>query len=362
MRFSGTLKTILNFYLSTIGIRRFPYSIFWLITWQCNSRCLHCEWGKAVDELLRLPECSQDLALARVKEILTEARSSGARHIAFAGGEPFLRKDFLEILKHCKKEGYAVTVSTNGFLLANFEFAQQVIATGVDRIDLSLDAAGTLHDKLRDREGAFRMIEAAIDNLKKLKRQRNFYLGFNTVVSAFNMQSLLELFEYAQLKGIDGVGLQPFHYIQARAKGLIPCFVIAKEQLPILKETLNTIIRRYSFLLSNSTFFIRNIATFYENNKMPGYACYAGLQEIHLYPDGAVSPCCFIQSKESVRDKSLKQILGSREFRQLVKKARHKECSGCWSPPVHEYNLLLKPQEFLSGLKLIRTFLKWSRG
>ncbi|HTZ11832.1 MAG TPA: radical SAM protein, partial [Candidatus Margulisiibacteriota bacterium] len=177
MRLLGAFKTVFNLYLSRAGLRRAPYSIFWLISWECNSRCLHCEWGKSSAELALLSAGSQELPLGRVKEILTEASSSGAKHIAFAGGEPFLRKDFLEILAHCKKEGYAVTVSTNAYLLSNFEFARQVILTGIDRLDISLDAADKLHDKLRGVDGAFKMVDAAIDNLKKLKGGRKFYLG-----------------------------------------------------------------------------------------------------------------------------------------------------------------------------------------
>jgi MoaA/NifB/PqqE/SkfB family radical SAM enzyme len=175
------------------------------------------------------------------------------------------------------------------------------------------------------------------------------------------MDKLVDLFEYAAKKGIDGIGLQPFHPIQARAKELVEEFLIPEEKITVLKDLLNTIILRYPAILSNSTFFIRNIPEFYRDHKMPAEACYAGLQEVHIYPDGSVSPCCFIPSVLSLRENSLKKVLASKEFNALLKKARKKECPGCWSPPVHEYNLLFKPVELLSGLKLLTRFIKWSK-
>lgn len=355
------LGTVKDLYLSRFGIRKLPRSIFWLVTWKCNSRCLHCEWGKTGDELNKSQDKSRVVSLKRTKEVITEAGSWGARHIAFAGGEPFLRDDFLKILKHCKKEGYSVTVSTNGFLLSDPLFAEQVVETGVDRLDISLDAADALHDKLRDVKNAFAMVDKAIDNLNLLKKKRRFYLGINAIVSAQNMRKLDNLFEYGRKKGVDGIGLQPFHPIQARAKGLIPQFMINKEQVIELKKILKAVMAKYGQLLSNSPFFVKKIAEYYQDNKMPKEACYAGVQEIHIYPDGTVSACCFLRGTQSVADMDLKTILSSESFKGILNKAKNKECPGCWSPPVHEYNLLFKPLEFASGLKLIKTFLKWTK-
>lgn len=355
------LGTVKDLYLYRLGIRRLPRSIFWLITWKCNSRCLHCEWGKSGDELNKTGGDSRVVSLKKVKEVLTEARSWGAGHIAFAGGEPFLREDFLKVLAHCKTEGYSVTVSTNGFLLSDPGFAEKVVETGVDRIDISLDAADALHDKLRGVRGAFAMVDKAIDNLNLLKNKRRFYLGINAIVSAQNMRKLDSLFEYAKKKRVDGIGLQPFHPVQARAKGLISQFMIDKKQTAELKKILKGLMAKHGALLSNSPFFVKKIPEYYRNNKMPKEACYGGSQEIHIYPDGTVSACCFLPGAQSVADMKLKEILRGSAFKEIVNKAKNKECPGCWSPPVHEYNLLFRPLEFASGLKLVRTFLKWTK-
>jgi len=55
------LGTVKDLYLSRFGIRKLPRSIFWLITWKCNSRCLHCEWGKSGDELNRAEKLSREI-------------------------------------------------------------------------------------------------------------------------------------------------------------------------------------------------------------------------------------------------------------------------------------------------------------
>ena len=233
-RLGQILRTVTQFYLGCLGVRRFPSSLFWMITWECNSRCLHCEWGK--------PSDGEQLPLSRIKATVSEAKAHGASHIAFAGGEAFLRRDFLEIIRHCKDEGFAVTVSSNGFLMKDAGFARRVVETGIDRLDISLDAADRVHDELRGVRGAFGMVDAALDNLSALKRERDFFISLNVVVSGFNLHKLSDIFAYARRKGVDGVGLQPFHPVQARDKSLIPKFMLGGGQIAGLRKTLKKII------------------------------------------------------------------------------------------------------------------------
>ena len=354
-------RSVSAMYLSRLGIRWLPYSLFWYVTWRCNSRCLHCEFGKSGTGSFMNDLRGDELPLEDVKKGITEAKSWGARHMAFAGGEPFIREDFLEIIRHCKKEGYVVGVSTNGYLLANEDFASKVLATGVDRIDISLDSPGKLHDDLRGVSGAFDLVNQAIANLHKGKKSYHFYLGINTVVSGFNYRQLPAIFEYAAEKHLDGVGLQPFHYTQARAKELIPSFLLNPQQISELKIILAGILNKYGHLLKNSSFFVKNIASFYENQHMPKFSCYGGWQEAHIFPDGTVGICCFNRIKSSLRDKNLRELLLSDEFKEAIQKAKVKDCPGCWSPPVHEYNLLFKPKEILSAIELLKIFLRWTK-
>lgn len=357
-RLKQITRTVSEVYLSSFGQRRLPYSIFWYVSWQCNSRCLHCKFGLSPNESSGPPD---ELPLSRIKEVISEARSFGAAHIAFAGGEPFVNPDFLKIVEHCKKEGFVVGVSTNGFRLADSNFAREVLERGVDRLDLSLDAPDELHDELRGVPGAFNLVDGALDNLLTLKPHYNCYVGINTVVSGFNFRRLEEIFKYARRKGIDGVGLQPFHHTQARRGDLVSRFLLTADQAQELKHILKNIISQQRPLLKNSPFFVKNIANFYEDQQMPGLRCYGGLQEIHIFPEGNIGVCCFNRGQLSLREHGLREIIQSDDFAQVIRRAQTKDCPGCWSPPVHEYNILFRPQELFSGLSLLRTFLRWTK-
>ena len=65
------------------------------------------------------------------------------------------------------------------------------------RFGLSIDAIGEKHDKIREIEGLFKMIEKTAENLNKLKsKYKNFYLISNTVFSQDTEDSIRETLNY----------------------------------------------------------------------------------------------------------------------------------------------------------------------
>ena len=73
------------------GIQVPPVMIF-SITNECNLNCKGC-YNKA----LRIPS-KKELNTAAIIDIISQARELGISFIAVAGGEPFVRKDFLKIV------------------------------------------------------------------------------------------------------------------------------------------------------------------------------------------------------------------------------------------------------------------------
>ena len=79
---------------------------------KCNYNCTFCllNGGR---------ETHPNLLMS--KEMLTnlfkEFDTLGTEQIIFSGGEPFLRKDFLEILKQTKEYGFEIEIFTNGSLI-----------------------------------------------------------------------------------------------------------------------------------------------------------------------------------------------------------------------------------------------------
>ncbi len=106
------------------------------ITDRCNLRCIYCMPDEGIeflshDEILRYEEILRVVRLAVRK---------GIRKVRLTGGEPMVRKGFLDFLRRLNgidglKE---ITLTTNGILLK--EFAEEIRLCGVHRINVSLDS------------------------------------------------------------------------------------------------------------------------------------------------------------------------------------------------------------------------------
>ncbi|SDC61638.1 radical SAM/SPASM domain-containing protein [Shouchella lonarensis] len=87
---------------------RGPSHVDFNLTNGCNLACAHCHSssGPKLDNELKTPE---------ILKVIKELHEMGTLKIAFAGGEPFIRRDILDILEYsCKLPGWTVSVITNG--------------------------------------------------------------------------------------------------------------------------------------------------------------------------------------------------------------------------------------------------------
>ena len=91
--------------------------------------------------------------------------------IYFGGAEPFIRDDFLAIVRHAKTHDLSVSFATNGTLL-NPNIVQEIVDLGVDRINFSIDGPEDLHDMLRG-PGTFGKAVSNLQHVLECKRARN---------------------------------------------------------------------------------------------------------------------------------------------------------------------------------------------
>ena len=144
--------------------RKFPY-IRLSISDVCNFKCGYClPDGYKIDK-------SDNRSFLNIEEIgrLAKALSElGVSKIRLTGGEPTVRKDFLEIIKIIKENsGIKKTVmTTNGYRLD--KIANDIKNSGLDGINISIDSLNaktfkkiTGHDRLEE-------ILRGIKNLQKL--------------------------------------------------------------------------------------------------------------------------------------------------------------------------------------------------
>lgn len=144
-----------------------PSSVFWDITRNCNLKCLHCYNFHEYDH-------NEELSADEAKRVLEEMSIFGVESISFSGGDPLMRKDFLEIVRHAAGLNFkSVGVATNGTLIDR-DIARQLKLPNT-HVQISIDGdVAEIHDSMRGVKGSF---DKAVNGIKLLIEE-----GVNTSV------------------------------------------------------------------------------------------------------------------------------------------------------------------------------------
>ena len=121
-------------------VDRFARRITYLrlsLTDRCDLRCSYC----MPERMTFLPR-AEVLTLEELHEVALAFIARGVRKIRLTGGEPLVRRDMMQLVRALGRkidDGSLdeLTLTTNGTRLA--EFADDLAAAGVKRINVSLD-------------------------------------------------------------------------------------------------------------------------------------------------------------------------------------------------------------------------------
>lgn len=135
-----------------------PYVISWNLTYRCNLACEHCyldAGGKplvATENFADRSELGTDECFKVIDEIAAFAPECVT---ILTGGEPLLRRDILDIVRHAADRGLWVVVGTNGVRITD-NLARRLAEAGARGLSLSLDALDPeRHDHFRRVRGAW---------------------------------------------------------------------------------------------------------------------------------------------------------------------------------------------------------------
>ncbi|HDS16559.1 MAG TPA: heme b synthase [Proteobacteria bacterium] len=154
--------------------------IAWETTRSCNLSCIHCraaaEKGPYPNEL----DTTQALAF------LDSVAAFSKPVIILTGGEPLLREDIYELAAYGTKRGLRMVMATNGTLV-NRESIRKMLASGIQRISVSLDGANaTTHDNFRKVDGSFANALKALD----FAREAGLEFQVNTTITKLNLAEI----------------------------------------------------------------------------------------------------------------------------------------------------------------------------
>ena len=161
--------------------RSHPVAVIWEITLACNLKCMHCgsRAGKARPSELSTEECLdvvRQLARLRVREV------------CIIGGEAFLRRDWVDILRAITSYGMHASMQSGGLAL-NEERIRAAKEAGLRSCGISLDGSPELHDRLRGVKGSYEHAFRALRLLKKYEIPSSV----NTQIGAMTLPHLREL-------------------------------------------------------------------------------------------------------------------------------------------------------------------------
>ena len=269
-----------------------PWAFSVEITHNCNANCLHCDKGEYIkNEKLASP--------AEYKRIYDESK---AIVVQISGGEPMMRKDYLDVVKAFKNPGhlpYIVFVTNAGML--TLEKYDELKAAGVDQFSISLDFPDERHDENRQVKGLFKHLETLIP---QIMARGNKDVTMITAVHRLNYPYLMD-----NLRLVESWGAAlNFSMYTAGRTGNRDLLITAPEDLKAFRKVLDDIIeaKKQGSPIFSSVDVLNRYYKFYENGcSAPN--CQVGKRSFVVNPDGTITPCAMRFTNTFPNHKAIKK-------------------------------------------------------
>ncbi|MDD5565852.1 MAG: radical SAM protein [Candidatus Omnitrophica bacterium] len=133
------------------------------LTFRCGLHCRHCY----TDCYNTASYASSELALKQITHILDTIFATGVLWVCFTGGDPLIRRDFLDIYAYAKAKGFIITVFSNGYSMTR-EIAAYFKKKPPFSIEITLNAAETqLYEAISQVPGSFKKAIFGIELIRK---------------------------------------------------------------------------------------------------------------------------------------------------------------------------------------------------
>ena len=186
--FARDFYTLLS-YNDKFGRAKIPFRYFLELTYKCNLNCPYCYVGCERNK--------NELTTEEWKKVIDQLPFYSIATLV--GGEPLIRKDFIDILAYTSKKILnKVHVVSNGILI-NDEIIKAFIKYKLLLLSVSLDGYGKTHDLNRGKDGIFDKIISNLENLKTQKK--NQMIDIKTIVLENNLDDLPKLYKLCEKMG-----------------------------------------------------------------------------------------------------------------------------------------------------------------
>ena len=273
---------------------------------------------------------------------------SDLRELDVTGGEPFLRKDLLDLFTGiCElKQGnlrtlQSIAVTTNGFLTHRvLECTEAILQRLEERhIDLvmvcAMDAIGEIHDKIRNYKDAWLKVNETIEGLKRLREKfPNLIIGLKTTILPMNVGELEDIAQYADSNGLFTI-ISP--RIITKGRYLNPDLA---NDLAFTPEDMRKMIRFYESERFGWSFHGDRLVQYLNTGTM-SKPCSCGFNYFFVRSNGEVYLCPLINDAlGNIKEISIKELFFSEKASQIRRKiGQYPECRECTEPGLERYAL-----------------------
>lgn len=320
-----------------------PTHALFFMTYRCTCRCQSCTMWQ------REGRKEEELSLDEWKRIVDSISKRGLQDVELFGGDALLRLDVLiPLITYIHAKGIHTNITVNGTLLDK-EAAVALVESGLDDFNISVDAIGSLHDRMRGVDGLFEKAKQGVRYVVEARGSRKKpEIALNATISSANADQIDGLIDAAREWGMDTVNLEPYGAIpedtvagsSLDGKTPQPYFLPAEKPMYFSREQAVDLKMKLADLKRKAM--KRDIYVTSENIDIlsvdelasgifPNRRCYICRYLIFLDPYGNVLPCSFFDSYKlgNVRTEDFWTIWANKKHRDFVRKQGKGELPLC---------------------------------
>jgi MoaA/NifB/PqqE/SkfB family radical SAM enzyme len=250
-----------------------PLNITLELTRRCNAKCDYCNHWK-----------EQRQTEQEISDFVAIVNRFNPFSVTICGGEPFMRKDALDIIRAVKNvPGWRyLSIITNGWFLSE-ERARKLLDTGIDQINISLNFPDERQDNDRKLPGLFKKISHIVPWLTA----RGANVQMNSIIMNDNLDDVVPI---AQLAHSWGASVMYTLYSELPADNHGHLFPPERQQrlFEVLGE-LSAMKKTHRNVVANTQWYFDMIPSYVSGTVIDG--CTAGKKTLHISPGGMVRPC-----------------------------------------------------------------------